>query len=289
MKRIVGVRFREWNFIRHFDAGSLELKKGDYVVAESPEGLSVGKVVEGPLAIPCENPSIKTIERIATEEDLRKYERHREFERKAREYCLSRIAFHGLQMKLVDVELLFDESKIIFYFTADGRVDFRELLKDLVKELRMRIELRQIGVRNHAAMCGGLGLCGRPICCSQFLSKFSPVSLKMAKEQNMSLNPLKISGVCGRLMCCLQYEYEVYAFLKKGLPKVGKKIETKEGIGKVIRQNALERSIVVEFEDGRQLEIKYPPIEDYIAQIEEDSDSVEIDDEENVNLEKEEM
>ncbi|SFM85217.1 PSP1 domain-containing protein [Thermodesulforhabdus norvegica] len=260
MKRIVGVRFRERGFVYHFDCGPWDVKKGDYVIAESPEGPAVGVVVEDP--VPLEESGsrlkIKTIERPATDEELEKYRRDRDFERYAREYCLERIRAHGLPMKLVDVELLFDGSKIIFYFTADGRVDFRELLKDLVRHLRMRIELRQIGVRNHAAMVGGLGMCGRPVCCAQFLKKFHPVSIKMAKEQNLSLNPLKISGACGRLMCCLQYESEVYGYLKQGLPRVGKRIETEWGSGKVIRQNVLERTITVELDEGRLVDIVYP-------------------------------
>lgn len=258
MRRIIGVRFRERGFVHHFDCGPWEVKKGDYVIAESPEGLAVGVVVEDPVPVEEEALNIKAIERPATAEELEKYRKDREFEVYAKEYCLERIKTHGLPMKLVDVELLFDGSKIIFYFTADGRVDFRELLKDLVRHLRMRIELRQIGVRNHAAMIGGLGICGRPICCGQFLKKFRPVSIKMAKEQNLSLNPLKISGTCGRLMCCLQYESEVYSYLKQGLPKVGKRIETEWGSGKVIRQNVLERTVTVELDEGRLVDIFYP-------------------------------
>ena len=274
--RRIGIRFRERNFIWHFDPGPWDVKVGDYVVAKSPEGIAIGVVVEGPITVAegsClqegsteeaqqRGVPLPTIERPATDEDIRKYRSHREREQKAKEYCLERIAAHNLPMKLVDVELLFDESKIIFYFTADGRVDFRELLKDLVKHLRMRIELRQIGVRNHAAMVGGIGMCGRPLCCSQFLKKFHPVSLKMAKDQNLSLNPLKISGTCGRLMCCLHYEHIVYTVLKEGLPKVGRKIDTPEGKGKVIRQNVLERSVTVELESGKQIEIRYPPLDE---------------------------
>jgi cell fate regulator YaaT (PSP1 superfamily) len=264
MRKRIGVRFRERSFIWHFDPGPWDVKKGDYVLAESPEGLAVGVVVEDPIPIHAEEEAVqlKYIKGPATPEDVQKYLNHREREQKAKEFCLERIAAHNLPMKLVDVELLFDESKIIFYFTADGRVDFRELLKDLVKHLRMRIELRQIGVRNHASAVGGLGMCGRPLCCAQFLKKFHPVSLKMAKDQNLSLNPLKISGSCGRLMCCLQYEHTVYSVLKEGLPKVGRKIDTPEGKGRVIRQNVLARSVTVELEDGRQIEIVYPPLDD---------------------------
>ncbi|MCX7822139.1 MAG: stage 0 sporulation family protein [Syntrophobacterales bacterium] len=264
MSKRIGVRFRERSFIWHFDPGPWDVKVGDYVLAESPEGIAVGVVVEGPLYLAMEEGEIhlREIQRPATEQEIEKYFSHRSREQAAREYCLQRISTHNLPMKLVDVELLFDESKIIFYFTAEGRVDFRELLKDLVKHLKMRIELRQIGVRNHAAAVGGIGICGRPMCCAQFLKRFHPVSLKMAKDQNLSLNPLKISGSCGRLMCCLQYEHPVYSVLKEGLPKVGRKIETPEGKGKVIRQNVLERSITVELEDGRQMEIQYPPLDE---------------------------
>ncbi len=262
MAKIVGVRFRKRGFIHHFECGSYNLKKGDYVVAKSSEGPAVGEVVEGPFTLELDAEKLQPIDRIATKEDIEKYQKDKEFEREAREFCLERIEHHNLPMKLVDVELLFDGSKIIFYFTADGRVDFRELLKDLVKHLRMRIELRQIGVRNHAAMVGGIGMCGRPICCSQFLLKFHPVSIKMAKEQNLSLNPLKISGACGRLMCCLQYESDIYTLLKKDLPKVGKKMETIYGVGKVVRQNALERTVTVELDDGTTVDIEFPPIED---------------------------
>ncbi len=240
------------------------------MLAESSEGIAVGVVVEGPISLDLGSKEIKSIERPATQEEVDKYRKDREFEEKAREFCLERINHHELPMKLVDVELLFDGSKIIFYFTADGRVDFRELLKDLVKHLKMRIELRQIGVRNHAAMVGGIGMCGRPLCCSQFLVKFHPVSIKMAKEQNLSLNPLKISGACGRLMCCLQYESDVYAVLKRDLPKVGKKIDTDFGPGRVVRQNALERTVTVELEDGSLVDIEFPPVENHEFEEEEE-------------------
>lgn len=264
MGKRIGVKFRERTFIWHFDPGPWDVKKGDYVLAQSPEGLAIGIVEEGPIPVYTQEGSVqlKQIERPATPEDVQRYLSHRQKEQEAKEFCLERIAAHNLPMKLVDVELLFDESKIIFYFTADGRVDFRELLKDLVKHLRMRIELRQIGVRNHASTVGGIGMCGRPLCCAQFLKKFHPVSLKMAKDQNLSLNPLKISGSCGRLMCCLQYEHTVYSVLKEGLPKIGRKIDTPEGRGKVIRQNVLDRSVTVELEDGRQIEIAYPPLDE---------------------------
>jgi len=264
MKKIAGIRFRERGFIRHFDCGNYEIKRGDYVLGEGDEGvLAVGIVVEGPIEFPDDavGSTIRKIERPATEEEIKMHLENLEIEEKAKQYCLERIEAHGLPMKLVDVELLFDRSKIIFFYTAEGRVDFRELLKDLVRHLRMRIELRQIGVRNRASMVGGIGMCGRPVCCAQFLTKFHPVSIKMAKEQNLSLNPFKISGVCGRLMCCLQYETDIYLLLKQDLPKVGKRIKTEYGEGKVIRQNAIERTVTVELDDGCLVEITFPPLE----------------------------
>ncbi|MEN6483510.1 MAG: regulatory iron-sulfur-containing complex subunit RicT, partial [Syntrophobacteraceae bacterium] len=196
----------------------------------------------------------KKIDRPATAEEIQTHHKNLELEQDAEHYCLERIAAHNLEMNLVDVEYFFDGSKIIFYFTAEGRVDFRELLKDLVRRLRTRVELRQIGIRNQAKMVGGLGGCGRPLCCASFLRNFHAVSIKMAKEQNLSLNPAKISGACGRLMCCLQYEYDSYRELKKDMPKLGKKVEIPEGRGKVIRQNIIGRAYTVQLEDGREIE-----------------------------------
>ena len=192
---------------------------------------------------------------MATEDEIRRLVDNAEIEADAKSFCLEKIAAHGLTMNLVDVEYFFDGSKIIFYFTAEGRVDFRELLKDLVRRLRTRVELRQIGIRNQAKMVGGLGGCGRPLCCATFLKNFHAVSIKMAKEQNLSLNPAKISGACGRLMCCLQYEHETYKELRKDMPKMGKKIELPEGKGKVVRQNVIGRSFTVLLDDGREIEI----------------------------------
>ncbi|MCU0588335.1 MAG: stage 0 sporulation family protein [Syntrophobacteraceae bacterium] len=262
MEKVIGVRFRPGGKIYFFDAGEHPVKKGDYVLVKTEQGTGLGEVVEhGCPQVCCRGRSeIKRIERPARPEEIQKLQTNKEFEMDARAYCLERIAAHHLDMNLVDVEYYFDGGKIIFYFTAEGRVDFRELLKDLVRRLRTRVELRQIGIRNQAKMVGGLGSCGRPLCCATFLKNFHAVSIKMAKEQNLSLNPTKISGACGRLMCCLQYEYETYRELKKDMPKIGKKVELPEGRGKVIRQNVLDRTYTVILEDGREVEKKLDPI-----------------------------
>lgn len=262
MEKVIGIQFRKGGKIYHFDPGEYALKKGDYVVVRTEQGTGMGYLVEGPYPKDplVHRTAIKTIDRPATEEEIQKHRTNQEFEVDAKNYCLERIKVHNLDMSLVDVEYFFDGSKIIFYFTADGRVDFRELLKDLVRRLRTRVELRQIGIRNQAKMVGGLGGCGRPLCCTSFLKNFHAVSIKMAKEQNLSLNPTKISGACGRLMCCLQYEYDTYRELKKDMPKLGKKIEIPEGRGKVVRQNIMDRSITVLLEDGREIEKQLDPI-----------------------------
>jgi len=263
MDKVVGIRFRKGGKIYHFDPGDLPLSKGDFVIVHTEQGTGFGIVSEGPYprdsrVHPAE---IKKVERSASEEETQKHQENLEFEKEAKTFCLERIAAHNLTMNLVDVEYFYDRSKIIFYFTADGRVDFRELLKDLVRRLKSRVELRQIGIRNQAKMVGGLGGCGRPLCCASFLRNFHAVSIKMAKEQNLSLNPSKISGACGRLMCCLQYEYDVYRKQKKDMPKIGKKIETPDGYGKVVRQNIMERTIIVQLEGGKEVEQKLDPID----------------------------
>lgn len=257
MEKVIGIRFRKGGRLYHFDPGEFSPVKDDYVIVKTEQGVGLGQVVESP----CPRNSslhpreIKKIERMATEDEVRRLIDNSEVEADAKSFCLEKIAAHGLPMNLVDVEYFFDGSKIIFYFTAEGRVDFRELLKDLVRRLRTRVELRQIGIRNQAKMVGGLGGCGRPLCCATFLKNFHAVSIKMAKEQNLSLNPAKISGACGRLMCCLQYEHETYKELRKDMPKMGKKIELPEGKGKVVRQNVIGRSYTVLLEDGREIEI----------------------------------
>lgn len=263
MDKVVGIRFRKGGKIYHFDPGDLPISKGDFVIVHTEQGTGFGTVAEGPYPRdPRVHPvEIKKVERPASEEETQKHRENLEFEKEAKTFCLERIGAHNLAMNLVDVEYFYDRSKIIFYFTADGRVDFRELLKDLVRRLKSRVELRQIGIRNQAKMVGGLGGCGRPLCCSSFLRNFHAVSIKMAKEQNLSLNPSKISGACGRLMCCLQYEYDVYRKQKKDMPKIGKKFETPEGCGKVVRQNIMERTIVVLLEGGKEVEHKLDPID----------------------------
>lgn len=260
MDKVIGIRFRKGGKIYHFDPGEHAVKRDDFVLVHTEQGIGLGQVVEGPYPKdPRVHPAdVKKIERMATEDEIATHRKNLEVEQDAKDFFYDRIRAHNLPMNLVDVEYFFDGSKIIFYFTADGRVDFRELLKDLVRKLRTRVELRQIGIRNQAKMVGGLGGCGRPLCCSSFLKNFHAVSIKMAKEQNLSLNPTKISGACGRLMCCLQYEYETYRDLKKDMPKLGKKIEIPEGRGKVIRQNVLDRTITVLLEDGKEIEKVMP-------------------------------
>jgi len=257
MKRIVGIRFRERGKIYHFDALDLELDTSQKVVLETERGLSIGTVATPPREAEhgdSERP-LKPVLRPASEKDLETEEENREREVEAREYCNECINKHTLDMHLVDVEHLFDGSKIIFYFTADQRVDFRALVRDLASRFRTRIEMRQIGVRNKAKLVGGVGSCGRVLCCNTILSSFDPVSVKMAKDQNISLNPSKISGVCGRLMCCLKYEYETYLEMKREIPKLGKRIMTDRGKAKVIRQNVLEKKITVLLEDGTEMEL----------------------------------
>ncbi len=258
MGKTVGVRFQRGCKIYDFDAGHFVLNRGDMVIVETEQGLALGEVVYPP-RVPDqagqeESPPLKSVYRLANQEDLEQLEENAELERRAHQVCLDRIAARGLPMNLVKVECLFDRSKIIFYFTADGRLDFRELVRDLVSRLRTRVEMRQIGVRHEAKLLGGLGSCGRELCCATFLRDFEPVSVKMAKEQNLSLNPTKISGLCGRLMCCLTYEFPTYREYKKDLPKLGKKVQLGQGLeAKVIRQNVLERKVTVVTNDGREL------------------------------------
>jgi cell fate regulator YaaT (PSP1 superfamily) len=239
------------------DPGEMEVKLQDRVMVQNQDGLNLGRVT----AIFRDfepHPSagqIKPLTRLATPEDLAQDEKIRQLEKRAWEFCQKRIQNHLLPIYLVQVDCLFDTSKIVFYFTAPGRVDFRELVKDLVQEFRTRIELRQIGVRHRAKMVGGLGICGRGLCCASFLADFEPVSVRMAKEQQLSLNPAKISGICGRLMCCLTYEYATYQELRKQLPRVGKRLQVPEGEGKIIRYNLIRETITLEMEDKRELEI----------------------------------
>ncbi len=240
-----------------FNAEGLSLETGDPVIVESDKGLVLGKVLSPPhekeeqfiLKAP------KKVVRKASSEDLEQYEKNLQLEKEAFQFCLQRIKEKNLNMKLVKTEVLLDRSKTLFYFTAEKRVDFRELVRDLAAQFRMRIEMRQIGVRDEAKMVCGMGGCGRELCCATFLNRFDLVSVKMAKEQNLALNPSKISGVCGRLMCCLSYEFSTYLELKKNLPKVGKHVVTRSGKGKVIRQNVLNQTVTVELEEGGEVTI----------------------------------
>jgi cell fate regulator YaaT (PSP1 superfamily) len=269
MIKVAGIRFKEVGKIYYFDPGEFEIEQGQSVVVETVRGIEYGNVAIGSRFVPQKEvyQPLKKILRIATEEDDKKNVENKKQEKEAFELCQVKIGKHKLEMKLIDVEFTFDNNKIIFYFTADGRVDFRELVKDLASVFRTRIELRQIGVRDEAKMIGGLGPCGRKLCCSSWLGDFDPVSIRMAKDQNLSLNPAKISGICGRLMCCLKYEHETYQYLEKQLPKTGKKIETLQGQGIVISKNLMTQSVKVLVEgkherDREILNIKVAEIED---------------------------
>ena len=248
MGYVIGVRFRDAGKIYYFDPKGEEIEKGKYVIAETMKGVEFGKVVMSNRQLPDEEipQPLRGIIRVATEKDIKADAENRAKEKKAFDICCQKIKLHDLEMKLVNVEYTFDGNKIMFYFTADGRVDFRELVKDLAYVFRTRIELRQIGVRDEAKMTGGLGICGRPFCCNTFLGEFQPVSIKMAKEQGMSLNPVKISGTCGRLMCCLKYEQDVYTKLLKSTPKTGAIVDTPDGKGTVIDMNLITGRLTVQ-------------------------------------------
>lgn len=241
MAEVVGIRFKEVGKVYYFDPDGKVFKKGDRAIVETARGIECGEVAMENREVPDEEivSPLKVVIRAATDSDLKVIADNKKKEEKAFSICEERIAFHKLKMKLVEVEYTFDGSKILFYFTADNRVDFRELVKDLAGIFRTRIELRQIGVRDESKMLGGFGVCGRPFCCNTFLGEFQPVSIKMAKEQGMSLNPVKISGTCGRLMCCLKYEQDTYEHLLRHTPKVGAIVETAEGRGTVIENNLI--------------------------------------------------
>ena len=252
MINIVGIRFKKAGKIYYFDPNELDIKKGDYVIVETARGIEFGECVIGIKQVTEEEvvAPLKSVIRIANDEDIAKHKENKDKESEALDICLKKIEDHKLDMKLIDVEYTFDNNKVIFYFTADGRVDFRELVKDLATVFKTRIELRQIGVRDEAKMIGGLGPCGRTMCCSSFLGDFASVSIKMAKEQNLSLNPTKISGICGRLMCCLNYEQSTYEYIRKRLPKVGSIIKTEDGNGEVISNNAVKELVKVKMKKG---------------------------------------
>lgn len=236
MTKVIGVRFRTAGKIYFFAPGKYDIKRGDNVIVETARGVEFGRVVSAPKEVKDEEvvQPLKSVIRMATEQDRRTVEKNKQKEKEAFKICLEKIRKHGLDMKLIDVEYTFDGNKILFYFTADGRIDFRELVKDLAAVFRTRIELRQIGVRDETKIRGGIGICGRPLCCSTYLTEFSAVSIKMAKEQNLSLNPTKISGVCGRLMCCLTNEEETYEVLNSQLPSVGDTVTTSDGLTGVV-------------------------------------------------------
>lgn len=247
MVTVVGIRFKKAGKIYYFDPHIIDINKSDFVIVETIRGVEFGEVVVGPKEVSEEDivAPLKKVIRVATEEDEIRNQENKEKEREAFDICLEKVQKHGLDMKLTDVEYTFDNNKIIFYFTADGRVDFRELVKDLASIFKTRIELRQIGVRDESKMLGGIGPCGRSLCCSTWLGDFEPVSIKMAKEQNLSLNPLKISGICSRLFCCLKYEHEMYQQIIEKLPGIGSVVLTPVGEGIVEETNVLLEQIKV--------------------------------------------
>ena len=257
MYDVVGVRFKKAGKIYYFDPGDFEIPKDEFVIVETARGVEFGRVViprkqveEHDVVLP-----LKKVLRIADSKDRMIVDENKKAATEAYEVCCQKVETHELDMKLIDVEYTFDRNKVIFYFTADGRIDFRELVKDLAAIFRTRIELRQIGVRDEAKMLGGIGPCGRMLCCSTYLGDFEPVSIKMAKDQNLSLNPTKISGLCGRLMCCLKYENDEYETAKEQLPDLGDTVMTPNGTGKVVGLNILERVLQVELaEQGRVVE-----------------------------------
>lgn len=263
MGKIASIRFKPGGKIYDFDCCAFVVKPGDNVIVETEQGLGFGVVATSP--VPQDEKIITTplkkIFRMANENDLIQREKNIEFEEKAFDFCLGQIKEFGLEMNLFSVEGNFDLSKMTFFFTAEGRVDFRKLVKMLVKEFGTKIEMRQVGIRNQAKMFGGIGRCGREICCSLFLRKFEPVSIRVAKEQGLSLNPTKISGQCGRLMCCLIYENETYLKLKEKFPKIGKEVEIESGKGKIVRHNVIVNRVVVRLEDGIEIEIPVDKIQ----------------------------
>lgn len=259
MTRVIGVRFRTAGKVYYFDPGKLDIKKNDHVIVETARGIEYGTVVGDPKEEEDDKvvQPLKAVLRVATPKDDEQEASNKQREKEAFKICLEKIRKHNLQMKLIDAEYTFDNNKVLFYFTADGRIDFRELVKDLASVFKTRIELRQIGVRDETKILGGIGICGRPLCCHTHLSEFAPVSIKMAKEQNLSLNPTKISGVCGRLMCCLKNEAETYEELNRRLPNVGDFVTTDDGLkGEVHSVNVLRQlvKVVVDVNDEKEIQ-----------------------------------
>lgn len=257
MSHILGVKFKDYGQTYHFFSGAFVVSPGDAVLVETEQGLGLGTVVEVSEALPegLDSESVKTIFKVAGEEDVKTAMENEALAKDSFRFCRGRIRERALEMKLVDVEVFFDRSKLIFYFTAPGRIDFRELVKDLVREYRTRIELRQIGVRHETQMIGAVGNCGQVCCCRRFLRKFEPVTIKMAKEQNLFLNPAKISGICGRLLCCLAYEQQNYEHFQKQCPKTGKKFQTTLGTVKVLRTNFFRQTVSILPESGDEQEL----------------------------------
>ena len=270
MIKVIGVRFRHVGKIYYFDPKDYPICEGDHVIVETARGVEYGFVVLGPREVSEEKviQPLKSVIRVATPKDDAREENNRKKEKEAFQICLKKIREHNLDMKLIEAEYTFDNNKVLFYFTADGRIDFRELVKDLAAVFKTRIELRQIGVRDETKILGGIGICGRPLCCHTFLSEFAPVSIKLAKAQNLSLNPTKISGVCGRLMCCLKNEQETYEYLNKKLPAVGDYVTTPDGLkGEVSSVNVLRQlvNVLVDVNDEKEIqeykveELKFKP------------------------------
>ena len=283
MTRVIGVRFRNVGKIYYFSPKNLEIKSGDHVIVETARGVEYGNVVLPPRDVEDEKvvQPLKEVIRIANAQDDKKEESNRKREKEAYQICLKKIKEHGLEMKLIDVEYTFDNNTVLFYFTADGRIDFRELVKDLAAIFKTRIELRQIGVRDETKILGGIGICGRALCCHTYLSEFAPVSIKMAKEQNLSLNPTKISGVCGRLMCCLKNEEETYEELNRKLPVVGDRVNTPEGLrGEVQSVNVLRQLVKVIVDVDDEKEIREYAVEDLKFKPRQKKEKIKLSDEE---------
>ena len=289
MTKVIGVRFRTAGKIYFFDPGKLSVKRNDHVIVETARGIEYGTVVGNPREVDDDKvvQPLKPVLRIATERDDEQEAGNKLKEKEAFKICLEKIKKHGLEMKLIDAEYTFDNNKVLFYFTADGRIDFRELVKDLASVFKTRIELRQIGVRDETKILGGIGICGRELCGHAHLSEFVPVSIKMAKEQNLSLNPTKISGVCGRLMCCLKHEEETYEELNRRLPNVGDHVTTDDGLkGEVASVNVLRQLVKVIVDVGDEKEIQEYKVEQLRFKRKRRSNKVDVQDEELKTLEK---
>lgn len=289
MVKVIGVRFRTAGKIYFFDPLQFEIERGGHVIVETARGIEFGTVVSAPREVEDDKviQPLKPVLRIATQKDIEQEADNKRKEKEAFRICLEKIKKHGLEMKLIDAEYTFDNNKVLFYFTADGRIDFRELVKDLASVFKTRIELRQIGVRDETKIVGGIGICGRPLCCHTHLSEFIPVSIKMAKEQNLSLNPTKISGVCGRLMCCLKHEEETYEELNRRLPNVGDHVTTDDGLkGEVASVNVLRQLVKVIVDVGDEKEIQEYKVEQLRFKRKRRSNKVDVQDEELKTLEK---